>query len=59
MQTWIIEQLMLLTRDELCDLASHIEQELDELEPGTVMRLVALTSLDNIRRVISARGLHF
>ena len=58
MRLWTIGELMYLTRDELCGLASHIEQALPEFEAGTVARLHALTSLDNIRRVMARRGLH-
>jgi hypothetical protein len=56
---WTITELMHLTRDELCDLAAGIEQILPDLEAGTVERLNAITSLDNIRRVMVLRGLHF
>ncbi|KRP89221.1 hypothetical protein AOQ73_26735 [Bradyrhizobium pachyrhizi] len=59
MQLWTISELMHLTRDELCDLASRIEGTLCGFEPGTVGRLNALTSLDNIRRVMVRRDLHF
>jgi hypothetical protein len=57
MQPWTINELMHLTRDELCDLAGRIESTLSNFEPGTVARLNALTSLDNIRRVMNWRGL--
>ncbi|MHB0769833.1 hypothetical protein ACYCVF_07455 [Bradyrhizobium sp. 1.29L] len=59
MQTWTISELMHLTRDELCDLASRIEGTLTGFEPGTLSRLNALTSLDNIRRVMCTRRLKF
>ena len=59
MQIWTIDELMHLTRDELCQLAGEIEQGLRGLEAGTVARLNALTTLDNIRRVMTRRGLHF
>jgi hypothetical protein len=59
MQPWTISELMHLTRDELCDLAGEIEGALSGFDPGTVRRLNALTSLDNIRRVMSSRGLHY
>jgi hypothetical protein len=55
---WSINELMHLTRDELCGLAGHIEHALAGLETGTVERLNALTSLDNIRRIMVQRGLH-
>lgn|GEM_PF-3940854 len=56
MSPWTISALMHLTRDELCDLASRIEGTLPGFEPGTVRRLNALTSLDNIRRMMLLRG---
>jgi hypothetical protein len=59
MQFWTINELMHLTRDELCDLASRIEGPLSGFEPGTVGRLNVLTSLDNIRRTMVRRGLYF
>ena len=52
---WTIAELMHLTRNELCDLAEQIALELPELDTGTVARHEALTSLDNIRRVIRLR----
>ena len=55
---WTIGELMHLTRDELCDLATRIEQALPNLEAGSVKRLNALTSLMNIRRVMVLRDLH-
>jgi len=59
MQPWTIDELMHLTRDELCDLAGSIEGTLSSFEPGTVKRLNALTSIENIRRVMVGRHLHF
>jgi hypothetical protein len=58
MQVWTINELMHLTREELCNLVGEIDQVLHSFEPGTIDRLNALTSLDNIRRVMSWRGLH-
>ena len=55
---WTITELMHLTRDELCDLADRITLTLSELDAGTVARSDALTSLDNIRRVMVLRDLH-
>jgi hypothetical protein len=43
---------MHLTRDEACRLAGEMEQGLPEFEAGTIDRLNAITSLDNIRRVM-------
>ena len=59
MWLWTIGELMHLTRDELCNLAKMIAQSLPEFEAGTIERLDALTSLDNIRRVMGRRGLNF
>ena len=53
-----ISELMHLTRDELCDLADRIAAILPELEAGSRERLSALTSLDNIRRVMLRRDLY-
>ena len=58
MLDWTITELMHLTRDELCNLADRISAMLPELEPGSPDRLSALTSLDNIRRVMLRRDLH-
>jgi glutaredoxin-related protein len=55
---WTITELMHLTRDELCDLAAEIEQSLSDLEAGSIERVKALTSLDNIRRMMLLRDLH-
>ncbi len=57
MLPWTISELMHLTRDELCDLVGRIEGILPESELGTVARLNALTSLENIRRVMAWRKL--
>jgi hypothetical protein len=57
MLAWMIAELMHLTRDELCDLAATIENALPDLEAGSTERHDALTSLDNIRRVLTLRGL--
>jgi len=54
-----IAELMHLTRDELCNLAAGIEHTLPDLEAGTPERFDAVTSLDNIRRVMVRRGLHY
>ena len=55
---WTITELMHLTRDELCDLASRITLTLPEFDVGTLARSNALMSLDNIRRVMVLRDLH-
>ncbi len=59
MPFWTIDELMHLTRDELCRLACEVEQGVPACEAGTLERLNALTSLENIRRVMTIRGLHF
>ncbi|WP_316203928.1 hypothetical protein [Bradyrhizobium sp. SZCCHNS3051] len=59
MNVWTVTELMHLTQDELCDLAARIENSLPGIEAGTADRAQALASLDNIRRVMLLRGLHF
>jgi hypothetical protein len=48
-----------LTRDELCDLSQRIEMSLPQLAAGSLMRMNALASLANIRRVMLTRGLSY
>ncbi|XFF02420.1 hypothetical protein ACQ3JU_1210 (plasmid) [Bradyrhizobium guangxiense] len=59
MRLWTITELMHLARNELRDLTGGIEGALSGFGAGTVRRLNALTSLDNIRRVKVSRHLHF
>ena len=59
MPFWTINELMHLTRDELCDLARNIEHELPDLEAGSILRHFALTSLQTIRRVMALRKFRF
>jgi hypothetical protein len=59
MPLWTIAELMHLTRDELCDLAGRTEHAVSDLEAGSSERFNALTTLDNIRRVMTSRGLSF
>jgi hypothetical protein len=54
-----ISELMHLTRDELCNLSATIERSLLRLDAGTAKRLDALISLDNIRRTMILRRLHY
>lgn len=54
-----IDDLLYLTRDELCALTTGLESELDHFEAGTVARLNVLVTLDNIRRTMLSRGFHF
>ena len=58
MACWTINELMHLTRDELCDLAARVEHALSGLEAGSTDRLHALISLENIRKVLVLRDLH-
>ena len=58
MPLWTIAELMHLTRDELCDLAGRIEH-VPDLEAGSILRHYALTSLENIGRVMALRKLRF
>jgi hypothetical protein len=59
MCSWTLDELLLLTRQELCEIAETIEALLPALEAGTSMRVSALTSLANVRRAILLRGFHF
>jgi hypothetical protein len=67
MQQWTIDELMHLTRDELCDrleralcgLAADLEWSLPAFEAGTTARLRVLANLDSIRRTMTRRGLHY
>ncbi len=58
MQLWTITELMHMTRDELCDLADRIGHALPQLEVGSITRSMALTSLDNIRRIMVLKDWH-
>jgi hypothetical protein len=56
MQTVLtINELMLLTRIELCDLARRITNELPKFAAGSPERITALTNLRNIRWVLARR----
>jgi len=55
MTLWTLTDLMHLTCDELCALTCRVTNSLPEFETGTVERLHALTTLDNIRRVMALR----
>jgi hypothetical protein len=59
MSIWTVSELMELTRDELCEVASLIKQKLAALEADSLERVCALASLENIRRVVVRRGLYF
>ena len=58
MLLWTIAELIHMTRNELCDLSERLAFKLPELEAGTVARHDALTSLDNIRKVMRLRYPH-
>ena len=56
---WTVTELMHLTRNELCNLSAYILHLLPNFESGSLERSYALISLDNIRRVMVSRGLHY
>jgi hypothetical protein len=56
MRVLTINELMRLTRIELCDLAVRITNELPKLLEGSPERTSALTSLRNIRYALTRRG---
>jgi hypothetical protein len=58
MQVWTITELLHMTREQLCELRCDIERMLNGLKAGTVARGNALTSLENIRRVMLRKGFH-
>jgi hypothetical protein len=55
---WSLTDLMHLTGNELCALACRIANLLRDFEAGSVERHQALTSLENIRRVLALRKHH-
>jgi hypothetical protein len=55
MQVLTINELMRLTRIELCNLAQRITNELAQCAEGSPERANALTSLRNIRYVLARR----
>ena len=57
MQNLTINQLMRLTRIELCALEAQIRTALPNYPEGTVERQNALTTLRNIRFVLARRDL--
>ncbi|WP_035661853.1 hypothetical protein [Bradyrhizobium sp. Ec3.3] len=59
MLLWTIGELMHLTRDELCNLDGNLRHALAEFEAGTCERYAVLTTLNNIRRAMGRRGLHY
>ncbi|TFV48266.1 hypothetical protein [Bradyrhizobium niftali] len=59
MISWTVTELMHMTREELCGLDANLRHALGQFGPGTAKRHEVLTSLQNIRRVIGMRRLHF
>jgi hypothetical protein len=57
MRELTINELMLLTRIELCDLVNQITIELPKLPEGSPERANAFASLRNIRVVLARRDL--
>jgi hypothetical protein len=55
MRVLTINELMRLTRIELCNLAQRITNELPQFTEGSSERANALTSLRNIRYVLARR----
>jgi hypothetical protein len=55
MRVLTIDELMLLTRIELCDLVNRITIELTDLAEGSPERAVAFASLRNIRYALARR----
>jgi hypothetical protein len=55
MRVLTINELLRLTRIELCDLAQRITNELPTFPEGSPERADALTSLRNIRLVLARR----
>jgi hypothetical protein len=55
MNTWTLTDLMHLTCLELCVLACRVNNSLREFEVGSLERLHALTTLENIRRALALR----
>ena len=55
MRALTINELMLLTRIELCNLAAKLAGELPMLPEDSPDRAAALTSLGNIRRELARR----
>lgn len=53
MRELTINELMLLTRIELCDLINRITIELPKLPEGSPERVAAFASLRNIRSVLA------
>jgi hypothetical protein len=49
---WTITELMNLTRNELCELSDQLLKALGNFETSSLERAHALTSLNNIRRVM-------
>jgi hypothetical protein len=57
MRELTIDELLFMTRSELCDLANQITVELANFPEGSPERAIALASLRNIRPVLARRNL--
>ena len=57
MRVLTINELLRLTRKELCDLAAHITAILPTYREGSAGRTTALINLRNIRWVLARRDL--
>jgi hypothetical protein len=57
MRVLTINELLRMTRKELCDLAAHIAARLPTCREGSPARTAALISLQNIRTALARRGL--
>jgi hypothetical protein len=55
MRVLTINELMLLTRIELCDLVNRITNELPKFPEGSPERAAAFASLRNVRLVLARR----
>jgi hypothetical protein len=59
MRIWTFNELMHMTREELCDLNARPERALTRYEAGSRARSDLLASLRAVRRMMLLRGLHF
>ena len=56
MRVLAINELLRLTRKELCDLAAHITAALAHYPAGSAEHTIALTNLRNIRWALARRA---
>jgi hypothetical protein len=57
MRVLTINELLRMTRKELCDLAAHIAARLSTYREGSPARTAALINLQNIRWTLARRDL--